>query len=567
MCGGVVSVAHLYYAFWSAFVMAATGTFYTSNGTIIGPGGNVFTAEGINVFDWAMGDASQILADFPTINFIRLNCDTYQSASAYASFIQTMTAHGVVVEIEDHTNSTGLNGGGGLGVAYTGQQLTNELNWYSSLASAYANNPYVWFGTDNEPPPTGLTQWEQETYQAIRGTGNENPILVEMPATSEATTPPADQGVAVSAYTSMTNIIADPHFYGWIPNYSTNQQTVATALAAVVQSARTVISASGAVPVIIGEYGISTDGEITDANGNQVLTAVQQAVSSGAISGAAAWNWYAGGTSDELTDGNGNLSSYGQEVSNWMKTPSSSSLPIPPPTPAPTATASANDTTILAGLTTAIIDAGGNHWTITASGQVAVNGVADATTANVTELAYVNKVVWQENASDLWWSKTSPLVAWSASTATSPLPAPITASGPAELVVTQSEISVVATSGSRMVFVSGSDNSLNLSGGTNTISDTGTGNVYFVPAARHGKDIFTSNITTNNDILDLRPALAATKWNGAASSLSGYLTVTDSASGAMISLASRSGGSGREIAFIDGATKLTVGTLLTHCIT
>ena len=72
----------------------------------------------------------------------------------------------------------------------------------------------------------------------------------------------------------------------------------------------------------------------------------------------------------------------------------------------------------------AIVDAHGNSWTITASGQVAVNGVADATTGNVIELAYEKGVVWQENTAELWWSKTLPTDAWgpAAGTATSPVP-------------------------------------------------------------------------------------------------------------------------------------------------
>jgi hypothetical protein len=35
-------------------------------------------------------------------------------------------------------------------------------------------------------------------------------------------------------------------------------------------------------------------------------------------------------------------------------------------------------------------------------GQDAVNGTVDATPPNVTELAYVNGTVWQENAGSLW---------------------------------------------------------------------------------------------------------------------------------------------------------------------
>lgn len=88
----------------------------------------------------------------------------------------------------------------------------------------------------------------------------------------------------------------------------------------------------------------------------------------------------------------------------------------------PAATASASGTSIVAGSTAALTDASGNQWTITASGQVAVNGVTDTTTANVTELAYVSGLIWQKNKT-LWWSKTAPSAAWlpTAGTAVSPL--------------------------------------------------------------------------------------------------------------------------------------------------
>jgi hypothetical protein len=75
----------------------------------------------------------------------------------------------------------------------------------------------------------------------------------------------------------------------------------------------------------------------------------------------------------------------------------------------------------------AITDAGGNTWTIV-NGRVAVNGAVDETTANVTHLAYVNGVVWQENTSDLWWSKTSPAASWDPPYGTSAVPGTIYAS-------------------------------------------------------------------------------------------------------------------------------------------
>jgi endoglucanase len=86
------------------------------------------------------------------------------------------------------------------------------------------------------------------------------------------------------------------------------------------------------------------------------------------------------------------------------------------------------------GPNAAIIDAAGNKWTITAGAQIAVNGIVDATTGAVVQLAYVNGLIWQQNDKpaqtppNLWWGKASPSAPWlpQAGTATSPLipPAP-----------------------------------------------------------------------------------------------------------------------------------------------
>ena len=53
-----------------------------------------------------------------------------------------------------------------------------------------------------------------------------------------------------------------------------------------------------------------------------------------------------------------------------------------------------------------LVDGKGNTWYINTNKQVVENGKIDATTANVIELAYVNGTIWQENASQLWWSHT-----------------------------------------------------------------------------------------------------------------------------------------------------------------
>ena len=84
--------------------------------------------------------------------------------------------------------------------------------------------------------------------------------------------------------------------------------------------------------------------------------------------------------------------------------------------------ASPNNSVILPG-SGSINDNAGNVWTVTSGGQVAVNGVVDTTTAGVVELAWVSSLIWQENSSGLWWSKTSPTAGWlpANGTTTSPL--------------------------------------------------------------------------------------------------------------------------------------------------
>jgi hypothetical protein len=79
----------------------------------------------------------------------------------------------------------------------------------------------------------------------------------------------------------------------------------------------------------------------------------------------------------------------------------------------------------LIGYGQSISDAFGNIWTITANGEVAINGIPDPTTRNVTHLAYADGLVWQENTSNLWWSKTTPASGWEPPTGTPTVPVTI----------------------------------------------------------------------------------------------------------------------------------------------
>ena len=68
--------------------------------------------------------------------------------------------------------------------------------------------------------------------------------------------------------------------------------------------------------------------------------------------------------------------------------------------------------TVVVGLGASVTDDDDNVWTIDSNGQITVNGQVDGTTANVDLLAFDGGLVWQKNADNNWYSKTSPSAAW-----------------------------------------------------------------------------------------------------------------------------------------------------------
>jgi hypothetical protein len=291
-----------------------TGAFHVASGQIIGLDGKPFIARGINILEGSQPSLAEVQFTFPGVNFIRFAIYDYPSAGSLASYVRQFTAVGIVVELEDHSSSDGQNRGGSTGQVFSGQRLTQELSWYGSVASAFADDPRVWFGTDNEPPEipsaAALSTWQLQTYQAIRSTGNVSPVMVEMNCDTTA----CGAGYTPSAYAGMTNIIWDMHFYNWLTGYSTDQTTIAVTIATNVARTQTITSADGTVPVIMGEYGNSTTGADPDPGAEQIVAAVIDAGSKGEY-GSAAWAWGSGGPGDGLTDGNGAASApYGQQV-------------------------------------------------------------------------------------------------------------------------------------------------------------------------------------------------------------------------------------------------------------
>jgi hypothetical protein len=312
---------------------AISGSFSVSNGEIIGPDGKVFIANGINIGPQNMADVQQnLLTMFPGTNFIRLaTWDTAPYSTAdYQAFVSWATQHGIVVQIEDHAYpSPG---------AYTGAQLQQESAWYASLAATFKTNPYVWFGTMNEPSGnfSDLVAQEVATYNAIRGTGSSAMLMLEEFGGGNPGTIGAGAGMDPSAFANMTNVAWDLHYYGWASGMSQDPATVTADLLGStsghygIGAAQTITSKDGTVPVIVGEFGDSTSGGSVDANGTQVVNAV---LNSGY--GYAAWTWGGSGGPDQLTQG-GALTGFGQQVATAIKqgsqvsqTPCGSSVTMP----------------------------------------------------------------------------------------------------------------------------------------------------------------------------------------------------------------------------------------------
>src|SRR4051812_32451487 len=125
----------------AANAASGSGQFHVSNGNIIDPDGNTFIAKGMAI------DPSQMKNDitgmFPGTTIVRVAASPLPSPSQIDAGVKALTAKKIVVLLEHHpwplTN------------ALSGGELQSESNAYATLASAYKDNPYVWFGSENEP--------------------------------------------------------------------------------------------------------------------------------------------------------------------------------------------------------------------------------------------------------------------------------------------------------------------------------------------------------------------------------------------------------------------------------
>ncbi len=304
---------------------AASGQFTLGNGQIIGPNGQVFVAKGLNdTSPDAVSNISQMLQNYPGLNFVRLNSSPSGSVfgtpggsvQAIENTINQLTSKGIVVEVEDHSTDANTQPN-----TLSGSALQTQLNWYSQIASAEKNNPDVWFGTPNEPMGTNANIDTQinDVYNAIRSTGNNNPILIENTGGGE----PGDIQADASSLANMTNVGYDAHFYQ--NSYGANDgpnnpNDLSGALAGIVNADQAVQTGDpGKAPVIVGEYGPATNDTTQDSNGMQVVSTVVNSASTGETSGSAAWIYNDPNTNgNQLVNPDGQYTAYGAAVAAYI---------------------------------------------------------------------------------------------------------------------------------------------------------------------------------------------------------------------------------------------------------
>jgi hypothetical protein len=120
-----------------------------------------------------------------------------------------------------------------------------------------------------------------------------------------------------------------------------------------------------------------------------------------------------------------------------------------------------------------------------------------------------------------------------------------------------------------MFFISGSHDTFNLSGGTETITDQGTGGDTFnLPRAGNGSASFSASVLQDGDVFGLTTILAATRWTGSSSSVGSFLHVIQSGRNTelLVSTTASRSAAGTLVATFDGE-KVSLTTILQHSVT
>jgi hypothetical protein len=120
-----------------------------------------------------------------------------------------------------------------------------------------------------------------------------------------------------------------------------------------------------------------------------------------------------------------------------------------------------------------------------------------------------------------------------------------------ESLTTTSNNSIVTGSGNDAVVASGTGNSVSLGTGNNVFTDNGSNNDLIL--APGGVTAAKGQFATNGDTFDMRQVMAATDWNDQTSTLNNYLSLTQAGGFTSVGVSNTSGGTATQVALIQGS--------------
>ena len=288
------------------------GNFEVRNGKIHAPNGSEFLIKGTNIngpdYGWPGNTPSYVnlVADCWNFNTVRVNVRllggkiSYEENGTIEEIIDTYTGRGLVtmVEAHDHTGSY-----------YEGEDLEILKDYYRDLATKYKNNSYVWFNVMNEPggheSSDNIDKWlkvHQEVIKVIRDeVGADNIIVIDGHYWGQdvgewnSRMVSSDRSAILGQYQKLMNfngkrydnLVFSVHFYD---QWRFSQTKMADYLDRAINQR---------IPLIIGEYGVETNGEYKSPVEFMFNTSVPRNL------GRIVWAWWGGDRFDLTTTDNG----------------------------------------------------------------------------------------------------------------------------------------------------------------------------------------------------------------------------------------------------------------------
>ena len=176
-----------------SFSTLAQDTFVVSGSKIFNPNGYEFIPMGANLFP-DNHEAYDSIANCWEFNTVRINhfpepdWHWYSTTWEFDLLESTFADQKIVVILDlAHDSNQPLSGIGHYWANWSTEgmeEYSNLIELYSYYADRYKDNPYIWLELVNEPGTSGNMDSEawvtlhQDLIQAIRATGNKNPILV-----------------------------------------------------------------------------------------------------------------------------------------------------------------------------------------------------------------------------------------------------------------------------------------------------------------------------------------------------------------------------------------------------